>query len=88
MRRAGDEALEPVGEAGMAQRVADASGISIQTLIMAHLLLDENLDAIANGSADPAQKSLLELAEKHRGSFPASFKDGAALGLLLTGIPE
>jgi len=70
------------------QRVADASGISIQTLIVAHLLLDENLEAIASGTPDPAQKSLLELAEKHRGSFPPSFRDGAALSLLLTGMPE
>lgn len=70
------------------QHVADESGISIQTLILAHLLLDENLEAIERSPRDGATKSLLQLAEDHRRKFPARFKDGAALGLLLEGATE
>lgn len=70
------------------QRVADRSGVSIQTLILAHLLLDENLDAIENSPRDVATNSLLQLAEHHRRQFPIGIKDGAALGLLFGGAPE
>lgn len=70
------------------QRVADNSGISIQTLILAHLLLDENLEAIEKNQRDGATLSLLQLAEIYRRKFPARFKDGAALGLLFDGAPE
>lgn len=70
------------------QRVADRSGISLQTLVMAHLLLDENLDAMANGATDPATKSLIQLAEGYKKNYPPQMKDAAALGLLLSGLPE
>lgn len=70
------------------QRVADASGIPIQTLILAHLLLDENLQAIEKSPRDGATKSLLQLAENHRPKFPARLKDRAALGLLLDGATD
>lgn len=73
---------------GALQRVADRSGVPIQTLILAHLLLDENLDAIEKGPRNGATKSLLQLAEDHRRQFPAGIKDGAALGLLFDGAPE
>ncbi|NWG72490.1 MAG: helix-turn-helix transcriptional regulator [Parvularculaceae bacterium] len=64
------------------QRVADRSGLSIQTLFLAHLLLDENLAALEGDSADGASKLLLHLAEKYRHAFPDGFKDAAALGVL------
>ena len=70
------------------QRVADKSGISLQTLIIAHLLLDENLETLENGPKDPAKKSLIQLAEAYRKLYPPQFKDAAALGLLLAGMPE
>lgn len=70
------------------QRVADRAGMSIQTLILAHLLLDENLDAIEKSPRDGATKSLLELAAAHRLNAPAGVRDGAALGLLLHSAPH
>jgi transcriptional regulator with XRE-family HTH domain len=70
------------------QRVADRAGMSIQTLILAHLLLDENLEAIEKSPRDGATKSLLQLAEDHRLHAPAGVRDGAALGLLLDSAPE
>ncbi len=70
------------------QRVADESGITIQTLILAHLLLDENLEAIEKSPRNGATRSLLQLAEDHRHKFPTRFKDRAALGLLFGGATE
>jgi len=70
------------------QRVADKSGISLQTLIIAHLLLDENLEALQNRSPDAAQQSLIQLAERYKQRIPAGFKDAAALGLLFDGVAE
>lgn len=69
------------------ERVANASGISIHTLVLAHLLLDENLEAISHGTADPAQKSLIEIAESYRQKYPPQMKDAAALGVLIAGSP-
>lgn len=66
-------------------RVADKCGVSIQTLIMAHLLLDENLTAIDQKSMDPAQKALVKLADEFGKNYPAPLKDAAALGLILAG---
>ena len=65
------------------QRVADRSGYSIETLIIAHLLLDENLEAIEKGPRDGAAEALLEIAEAHRRHCPPGIKDGAALGILI-----
>ena len=70
------------------QRVADRAGMTIQTLILAHLLLDDNLDAIEKGPRDGATKSLLRLAEDHRLHAPAGVRDGVALGLLLDSASE
>lgn len=70
------------------QRVAEKSGISIHTLIIAHLLLDENLEVIEKNPRDGAAKTLLELAGCYRQKFPARFKDAAALGLLFDGVGE
>lgn len=70
------------------QRVADRSGYRIETLVLAHLLLDENLEAIEKSPRDGATKSLLQLAEDHRLHAPAGVRDGAALGLLLDSAPE
>ncbi|MFZ5619311.1 MAG: helix-turn-helix domain-containing protein [Pseudomonadota bacterium] len=64
------------------QRVADECETSIQTLILAHLLLDENLAAIEKDARDGASKALLQIAERYRQAFPAGIKDSAALGLL------
>lgn len=72
----------------MLQRVADRSQVPVQTLILAHLLLDENLEATARNRRDPASRSLLDLAEKYREKFPARLKDAAALGLLFDGASE
>jgi transcriptional regulator with XRE-family HTH domain len=65
------------------QRVADRSGYTIETLIIAHLLLDENLDAIEKGPRDGAAIALLAIAEEHRRHCPPGIKDGAALGILI-----
>jgi len=54
------------------QRVADQSGIPLQTLIIAHLLLDENLAAMENGVMDPASKSLIKLAENYKNNTRCS----------------
>lgn len=70
------------------QRVADRSGVPIQTLILAHLLLDENLDAIEKSPRDGATRSLLQLAENYRRKIPTRFKDAAALGLLFDGAHD
>ena len=69
-------------------RIADKSGISLHTLVIAHLLLDENLEAIQNGPADAAQQSLIQLAETYKQRIPSGFKDAAALGLLFDGAPD
>ncbi len=65
------------------QRVADRSGYKIETLIFAHLLLDENLEAIEKGPRDGAAEALLVIAEEHRRHCPPGIKDGAALGVLI-----
>ena len=70
------------------ERVAAQCGISKQTLILAHLLLDKNLETIDQKKMDPAQKSLIRLADEIRRPYPASFPDAAALGLLIAGAPE
>ncbi len=64
------------------QRIADYCDTTIQTLILAHLLLDENIAAIANDPPDGASKALLRMAEHYRQAFPDGVKDAAALGLL------
>lgn len=69
-------------------RVAEQSGISIHTLILAHLLLDKHLAAIERAPADSAQASILRLAETYRSRFPIKVKDGAALALLYENGPE
>ncbi len=70
------------------ESVARRCGISKQTLILAHLLLDENLGEIDRSAMDPAQKSLMKLADEFSKLYPSSLKDAAALGLLLAGSPE
>lgn len=70
------------------QRVAERCEISIQALIVAHLLLDENLAAIENIARDGATTALLQIAEKYRQKFPKGFRDSAALGLLYDRAPE
>jgi len=70
------------------QRVADRAGVAIHVLIIAHLFLDENLEAMERSAGDPASKSLLALAQKYREKLPARFKDAAALGLLFDGAGE
>lgn len=67
------------------KRVADRCETTIQTLILAHLLLDENIAAIAKDRPDGASRALLRLAEDYRRSFPQGVKDSAALGLLYDG---
>jgi len=70
------------------QRVADRSGYPIETLIVAHLLLDENLEAIEKGPRDGAAEALLEIAAGHRRHCRPGIKDGAALGLLIGASPQ
>ena len=65
------------------QRVADRSGYTIETLIIAHLLLDENLEAIEKGPRDGAAVALLAIAEEYRRHCRPGIKDAAALGLLI-----
>ena len=64
------------------QRIADYCETPIQTLILAHLLLDENIAAISADPQDAASKALLQLAQHYRHLFPDGVKDAAALGLL------
>ncbi|NNE40791.1 MAG: helix-turn-helix transcriptional regulator [Marinicaulis sp.] len=80
----GEQSLSPKA----LEKVADRCGVSIHTLIMAHLLLDENLAAIDQNTVDPAQKTLVKLAEEFSKHYPAPLKDAAALGLLLAGAPD
>lgn len=78
---------QPLSLKGL-DKVADRCGVSIQTLIMAHLLLDENLAAINQNAMDPAQKILVKLAAEFGKNYPSPLKDAAALGFLLAGSPE
>lgn len=64
------------------QRVADRSGVTIQTLLLAHQLLDDNLAALQEDGADGATTLLLQVAEKYRRAFPDGYKNAAALGVL------
>lgn len=67
------------------KRVADRCGTTVQTLVLAHLLLDENVAAIANDPPDGASRALLKIAAQYRNSFPDGVRDSAALGLLYDG---
>jgi len=64
------------------QRLADERGVTIERVILAHLLLDENLDVLAKMPDDALRRSLLELAEGFRRQYPAHLKNAGALGLL------
>ena len=64
------------------QRIADQAGVSVHALIMAHFLLDENLEQMSSGDADAVQLTLIELAERCKTRVPQGMKDAAALGLL------
>ncbi len=64
------------------QRLADERGVTIERVILAHLLLDENLDVLAKMPDDALRRSLLELAEAFRRQYPAHLKNAGALGLL------
>lgn len=64
------------------QRVADKSGIPIQTLILAHVVLDENVAEIAAGRRDAVTNSLLAFVEGRRARAPQGIKDALALALL------
>ncbi len=68
------------------QRLADKRGVSIERVILAHLLLDENLDVLAKLPDDALRRSLLELAESFRRQYPAHLKNAGALGLLFGSI--
>ena len=69
------------------QRVAERSGYTIEALIVAHLLLDENLEAIENGPRDEAAAALLGLADAYRRRCPEGIRDSAALALLIVSAP-
>ena len=69
------------------QRVAERSGYTIEALIFAHLLLDENLEAIENGPRDEAAAALLGLADAYRRHCPHGIRDSAALALLIVSAP-
>lgn len=64
------------------EHLADELGISVERVILAHLLLDENLDLLAKLPDDEFRRSLLELAESFRRRYPAHLKNAGALGLL------
>lgn len=64
------------------QRIADKAGDSAHTLVIAHLLLDENLELLQPECADAVQTKLMALAEHYRRRLPAGLKDAAAVGLL------
>lgn len=64
------------------QRIAEYLEVSVEELVFAFFLLDENLKEIERRAGDPVNKLLLALARKYRDRLPARFKDAAALGLL------
>lgn len=64
------------------EHLADELGISVERVILAHLLLDENLDLLAKLPDDAYRRSLLEMAENFRRQYPAHLKNAGALGLL------
>ncbi len=64
------------------QRVADKSGLSVQTLIFAHFLLDEHIGGLKEQRNDPATKALLQIAQTYQHKFPSQLRDAVALGLL------
>lgn len=68
------------------QRLADKRGVSIERVILAYLLLDENLDVLAKMPDDALRRSLLELAESFRRQYPAHLKNAGALGLLFGSV--
>lgn len=69
------------------QHVADRSDYRIETLVLAHLFLDENLEAIENGPRDGATETLLAIAADYRRRCPPGIKDSAALGVLIGATP-
>jgi transcriptional regulator with XRE-family HTH domain len=69
------------------QRIADRAGYTVETLIFAHLLLDENLEAIENGPRDGAAEALLAIAAEYRRRCPPGIRDSAALGVLIGATP-
>jgi len=64
------------------ERIAAFVGVSIEELVFAFFLLDDNLKEIERRAGDPVNKLLLALAQKYRDRLPACFKNAAALGLL------
>jgi transcriptional regulator with XRE-family HTH domain len=68
------------------QRLADRRGVSIERVILAYLLLDENLDVLAKMPDDALRRSLMELGEGFRRQYPAHLKNAGALGLLFGSI--
>ena len=70
------------------EKIADKCGVSVQTLIMARLLLDDSLALINENSRDPAKKILIKLADEFGMDFAATLKVAAALGFLLGGAPD
>ncbi len=63
-------------------RIAEFLGVSVEELVVAFFLLDDNLKEIERRASDPVNKLLLALAQKCRERLPARFKNAAALGLL------
>lgn len=79
--------LRPVSLKAL-KRVADSAKIPVHVLILAHLLLDENLAAMELSARDPATKNLLAVAGNYRDQRNSWLKDAAALGLLFDGASE
>ncbi|MFN3960638.1 MAG: helix-turn-helix domain-containing protein [Parvularculaceae bacterium] len=64
------------------QRIAEFLEVSVEELVFAFFLLDDNLKEIERRAGDPVNKLLLAMARKYRDRLPTRFKDAAALGLL------
>lgn len=82
-----ESGLRPVSVKAL-QHVANSLGIRVEALMLAHLLLDENLEAIEQDARDAASRTLLLIADKYRQKIPLGVRNSAALGLLCDQAPE
>jgi transcriptional regulator with XRE-family HTH domain len=62
-------------------RVSAKTGVSVESLVIAHFLLDEHLAAHPE-NPDPLQQRMREFAESCRRRFPAPIPNVAALAVL------
>lgn len=67
------------------EQIAAQAGVSVPTLIFAHLLLDEHLEMLESAPNSAANRSLLKIANEYKNRLPANFENAATVGLLYEG---